>query len=93
MAGLPLNISYAPGSPYRVLGEITRQLMAQGIHQQYTDKAILATRYQMNNFRTSQVWTLQALAFPRGTIRKGNVLDTPTNTYHSPDTFFRNRGT
>lgn len=83
------NISYAPGTPYRQLGEITKQLMSQGIHRSYTENAIKATRYQGNNFRTSQVWTLQALAFPRGTLRSGNVLNPPTDVYHSPDSFFR----
>lgn len=82
-----LNISYAQGSPYRVLSNLTRLLMGQGAKPSYNQKAIEATRYQNSNFRSSQVWTLQALAFPRGTLRKGNVLNPPSDVYNGYNPF------
>jgi len=82
-----LNISYTPGTPYRVLGSLTRLLMGQGAKSEYNKAAIDATKYQNSNYRHSQVWTLQALAFPRGSIRKGNVLNTPSDVYNGYNPF------
>lgn len=81
------NISYAPGTPYRALSSLTRLLMGQGLNPQYTNTAIAATKYQNSNYRSSQVWTLQALAFPRGTLRKGNLLNPPSDTYNGYNPF------
>jgi len=81
------NISYAPGSPYRVLGNLTRLLMGQGAKPSYNRTAIGANRYANTTFRHTQVWTLQALAFPRGTLRKGNVLRTPSDVYNGINPF------
>jgi len=82
-----VNISYTPGTPYRILSGLTRLLMGQGAKREYNLKGILATKYQNSNYRSSQVWTLQALAFPRGTLRKGNVLNTPSDTYNGYNPF------
>ncbi len=82
-----MNISYHPGAPYRSLSILTRLLMGQGVRRDYQQRAILANRYANCNFRSSQVWTLQALAFPRGTLRLGNVLKTPTDVYNGYNPF------
>lgn len=76
-----LNISYTVGAGYRVLSNLTRLLMGQGVKREYQQAAILATKYQNSHYRNSQVWTIQALALPRGAQRRGNVLRTPTDTY------------
>ncbi len=82
-----MNISYTPGTPYRIPAVIAHLLMGQGVKKVYQDNAIKATKYQNSNYRSSQVWTLQALAFPRGTLRKGNVLRTPSDVYNGMQLF------